>query len=341
MVDFQRAAEPLPGGGRLHYNDRMPQTDRRQFLKAAAAAPLALSVESASGAKAPAASETLVSTLYKSLNEEQKSKVCFPFDHDLRWKVDNNWFISPVRIGSGFFTPDQKAMVEEIFRGLYNPAFVDKVVTQLEQDAKGLKNYSCALFGQPGTGKFEFVVTGRHCTVRCDGDSVDGVAFGGPIFYGHQASPGDLEKSDHPGNVYWYQAKRANEVFQALDGKQRAAALLTEESRKERATETIVFNRKGEMKGLPVADMSRDQRTLVEKVLADLLLPFRRKDADEAMRYIKAGGGVSALSMSFYKNQDIGDDGVWDVWQLESPNMVWYFRGKPHVHVWANIRAGA
>jgi len=27
------------------------------------------------------------------------------------------------------------------------------------------------------------------------------------------------------------------------------------------------------------------------------------------------------------------------VWQLESPNMVWYFRGAPHVHVWVNIRA--
>ena len=36
---------------------------------------------------------------------------------------------------------------------------------------------------------------------------------------------------------------------------------------------------------------------------------------------------------------DVGSDGVWDVWQLESPKMVWYFRGSPHVHVWANIRA--
>ena len=34
------------------------------------------------------------------------------------------------------------------------------------------------------------------------------------------------EKPDHPNNVYWYQAKRANEVFQALDGKQREQALL-------------------------------------------------------------------------------------------------------------------
>ena len=85
--------------------------------------------------------------------------------------------------------------------------------------------------------------------------------------------------------------------------------------------------------------MSRDQRALVEKVLADLLLPFRKKDAGEAMKYIKARGGVESLSMSFYKNLDNGEDGVWDVWQLESENMVWYFRGHPHVHTWVNIRA--
>ena len=87
--------------------------------------------------------------------------------------------------------------------------------------------------------------------------------------------------------------------------------------------------------------MSKDQKKLVEQVLADLLMPFRKKDTDEAMRYIKESGGVSNLTMSFYKNLDIGNDGVWDVWQLESPNMVWYFRGAPHVHTWVNIRAKA
>jgi hypothetical protein len=42
--------------------------------------------------------------------------------------------------------------------------------------------------------------------------------------------------------------------------------------------------------------------------------------------------------MAFYKNMDIGNDGVWDVWQIEGPNMLWYFRGAPHVHTWVNIR---
>ena len=149
-----------------------------------------------------------------------------------------------------------------------------------------------------------------------------------------------LVEPSHPGNIYWYQAKRANEVFQALDGKQREVALLGD-PREEKQNATVALKAKAELAGLPVSSMTKDQKKLVEKVLADLLLPFRKKDVDEAMRYIKSAGGVDSLAMSFYKNLDIGSDGVWDVWQLESPNMVWYFRGFPHVHTWVNIRAKA
>ena len=227
---------------------------------------------------------------------KQKAKVVFSFDDPLRSKVDANWRITPMKIAE-FFTPDQQAMIEEIFRGLHNP--------------------EVALFGTPGIGAFEFVLTGRHCTSRCDGDSVEGVAFGGPIFYGH-ASMNFNEAPDHPKNVYWYQAKRANEVFQALDGKQRAMALLGD-PRAEKGSETVALKKsRTEISGLPVSDMTRDERELVDKVLADLLLPFRKKDMDEAMKFIRESGGVEALTMSFYKNLDIGNDGVWDVWQLES-----------------------
>ena len=282
-------------------------------------------------------SETLVATFYGTLSPEQKKAIVFPFDHPLRSKVDNSWMVTPQKIAD-YYTPDQKAMIEEIFRGLHNPDFVEKVMKHLKDDAGGLGAYSVALFGAPGIGKFEFVLAGRHCTVRCDGDSVDGVAFGGPIFYGHSAGT-DKEAADHPGNVYWYQAKRANEVFQALDGKQRQVALLGD-PREEQSTATVDLKKPGErLAGLPVSDMSRDQRVLVEKVLADLLLPFRKRDVDEAMRMIKANGGVNSLAMSFYKNLDVGNDGVWDVWQLESPKMVWYFRGSPHVHTWVNIKS--
>ena len=313
--------------------------NRRKFITVAAGAGVsALAGISATPLRAndKAASETLVTQLHQSLTPEQKSIVAFPFDHALRSKVDANWHITPARIGRSF-TADQQAMIREIFSGLHNPEFVGNVFRHLDDDGGGLANYSVALFGEPGTGAFEFVVTGRHCTVRCDGDSVEGAAFGGPIFYGH-ASGGFNEKPDHPGNVYWYQARRANEVFQALSGKQRELALLGD-PRAERGTETVQLKTdKQAMAGLPVGEMSRDQRQLVEQVLGDLLLPFRKKDSDEALNYIRANGGVDALVMSFYKNLDVGNDGIWDVWQLESPTMVWYFRGSPHVHTWVNIR---
>ncbi len=315
---------------------------RREFLATAAvgvAAAQGLAATPSAARHSGSDSETLVSHLYRSLSPQQKETVAFPFDDPLRSKVDANWQITPVTIAE-FFTPDQQAMIREIFAGLHNPEFVDQVFRHIKEDGGNIGNYSIALFGSPGTGAFEFVLTGRHCTMRCDGDSVDGAAFGGPIFYGH-ASGSFNEQPDHPGNVYWFQAKRANEVFAALDGKQRAAALLGD-PRKESSNATVQLAKPGESHaGLRVADMKRDQRELVDKVLADLLLPFRDKDRDEAMKFIRANGGVEALSMSFYKNMDVGEDGVWDVWQLEGPSMVWYFRGAPHVHTWVNIRSGA
>ena len=317
-------------------NDQSGRMNRRQFVQTTGLGALALAAGAAGASSS--SSETIVSQLYDSLSTEQRSMVTFPFEHPLRSKIDNNWHITPQRIGD-FYTADQQAMIRDIFRGLHNPDFYDKVEYHIQEDAGGLKNYSIALFGEPGTGQFEFVLTGRHCTARCDGDSVEGAAFGGPILYGHAANSFN-EQPHHPDNVYWYQAKRANEVYQALDGKQRQMALLGD-PRPEQATATIALNKRGEVPGIPLSELSPDQKGLVEAVLDDLILPFRKEDREEVMKLIRDAGGIPALSMSFYKNMDIGSDEVWDVWQLESPTMLWYFRGAPHVHTWVNVRQRA
>ena len=113
------------------------------------------------------------------------------------------------------------------------------------------------------------------------------------------------------------------------------------DSRGEDGKETVkLTGRKTGLPGIPLTELSSDQRDHVRKVLADLLAPFRKEDADESLRLIEAAG-FEHLHMAFYKNEDIGKDGVWDVWQIEGPSMVWYFRGRPHVHCWAHIRAAA
>jgi hypothetical protein len=324
---------------------------RRDFLKTTLGGIAAVSaggiVLPHSGIAAPtmqSSSETLSATLYKSLSEEQRAAICFPFDHPLRSKVDNNWHIVPKSVGN-FLNQDQQQMVRKIFTDLHSPEYVDRVIQQVEHDNEedgGFKSGAVALFGEPGTGKFEFVYTGRHVTRRCDGDSVAGSAFGGPIFYGH-AAQGFNEKPDHPGNIYWYQAQRANHVFQMMDGRQRDLALLGD-GRDEKATDTVKVSGKDEgLAGIAMTELSKDQREEVKKVMADVLAPFRKEDVDKALELVGGpdGSGYDHLHLSFYKNQDIGNDGVWDVWQIEGPNMVWYFRGKPHVHVWVNVRAGA
>ena len=292
--------------------------------------------ETAAPAKSP--SETLVTQLYKSLNDDQKKLIAFPWSHPLRQEVDNNWHITKQPI-SEVLNKDQQDLVRQIFDGLHSDEYKSEVWRQFDQDNKddgGFPSASIGLFGEPGTGKFEFVLTGRHCTRRCDGDSEEGAAFGGPIFYGHAAKSFN-ESPQHEGNAYWYQAKRANEVFQALDGKQREKALI-ERTRKEDGNATVKLTGKTTgLAGISVTDLTADQKDLVRKVLADLIKPFRKADADEAMKLIEKNG-FDHLHMAFSKANDIGNDAVWDNWQIEGPAMVWYFRGSPHVHCWAHIR---
>ena len=328
---------------------------RRELLKSTAAGVATLAVAGAgiitvgepriacaAEAAGPAAPETLVASLFKSLNEEQMKAICFPFDHALRSKVDNNWHIVDKNI-KDVLNPDQRQLVRDIFLDLHSEEYAGRVLHQVDDDNDddgGFDGCAIAMFGEPGVkaGGFEFVFTGRHVTRRCDGNSVAGAAFGGPIFYGH-AAEGFNEGPNHKGNIYWFQAMRANDVFQALDGRQRKLAL-RQDPRPEKKTETVKLS--GSAKGLggmPVSEMTRDQKDLVRKVMADLLAPFRKPDADKALAMIEAGG-FDNLHLSFFNNDkmDIGNDGVWDVWQLEGPNMLWYFRGAPHVHTWVNIR---
>ncbi len=321
-------------------------SSRRQFIMqglAATGGALLGGQAFAEKSAAPAAgtSDTLAATLYKSLNDQQRATVCFPWENKLREKVDNNWHITDKRIDE-LLNKDQQAMVREIFDKLHSDEYKAKVWEQFDSDNMekngkgGFGSASIAMFGEPGTGKFSFAFTGRHCTRRCDGDFDKGAVFGGPIFYGHAAKSFN-EEADHAGNVYWFQAKRANEVFAALDGKQREKALRPE-ARGEAGNSTVkVTGRKTGLDGIPMADLAADQKDLVRKVLADLLLPFRKPDADEAMRHIEKNG-FDNLHMAFFQKGDIGNDKVWDNWIIEGPSMVWYFRGAPHVHCWAHIR---
>lgn len=323
---------------------------RREFLAAGAAAVAVSALPSWAAAEEAAARpepESLVKSFYDSLSEEQRKAICYDWDYVknfgsdreprmglLRTRVSNNWHINDVVINTDFYTSDQKEIIKAIFEGIIQPDWHKRIYKQLEDDAGGYgESQNVALFGKPGDGKFEFVMTGRHMTLRCDGNSTESVAFGGPIFYGHAAS-GFNETLGHPGNIFWPQALEANKVYEMLDGKQRQLAVvekLPEESH-------VGFRGPdGELPGIRISELSSDQLEQTQKVLAALLEPYRQIDRDEVAACLKAQGGLEHCSLAFYREGDLGNDSQWDCWRLEGPSFVWYFRGTPHVHVWANI----
>ncbi len=325
---------------------------RREFLRtvgmAAAVAATGgielFAVPRAAAAPTPkSTAETAVKALYETLTDDQKKVVCFAWDHKdpqrglLRTHVSNNWHITKPTIDSRFFTKDQNALIRNVYKGVFNPDWIEKFDKQLKDDTEGKAwgaDQNIAIFGTPGSGKFEFVMTGRHMTVRADGDTEAHVALGGPIFHGHAAS-GFTEKVGHPGNIFWHQAKMANKVYEMLDGKQQKAALIDTKLPRESAVK--FKGKEAKYPGIPVRDLSKDQSAHLQKVLMSLVEPYRKEDQDEVLACLKKQGGLETCSLAFYKEGDKGDDGEWDNWRVEGPSFVWYFRGDPHVHIWINV----
>ena len=313
---------------------------RREFIRSAAGA-VALTAAAVAAPESALAqrrgpltagsAESLVKTLHATLSPKQRDTVVLPWDSPRRKMISANWAIVEPSIGD-VFNADQQAMIRGILKDVTSEEWLPKFLSQMKQDGGGLANYHVAIFGDPNGAKSELVLTGRHATIRAGGDPGANSPFGGPIFYGH--APKDTEDPTHPGNVFWYQARRANEVFQMLDGKQRNLALVPiapDES-------AISFRKKGDgLPGIPVKELSRDQKEHVRKVMADVLAPYRKSDVDDVLRGLEKSGGLDSLNLAFYKQDDLGNDGIWDIWRLEGPGLVWHFRGSPHVHTWVNV----
>jgi hypothetical protein len=309
--------------------------DRRSFLKTAGAATLAgvalpMLVGQPGLHAAPSAqstAETAVGRFYASLSAEQKQAICLPFDHALRGRISANWHITKPVIGDSFYSDEQQKLISDIVRNVTSEDGYQRLLKQMSDDSGGIESYSVAIFGEPGTGAFEWELTGRHLTLRADGNSVDKAAFGGPIVYGHGVE-------NPKANLFHYQTQQVNDVFRALDAKQTEQALVAKAPSE---SAVALQGEKGSFPGIGVGQLSADQKQLVTKTIQVLLAPYRQEDVDEVMEILKATGGIDKLHMAFYQQEDLENDKVWDIWRVEGPSFVWHFRGAPHVHAYINI----
>jgi hypothetical protein len=235
-------------------------------------------------------------------------------------------------VRSSFFDLAQQDLIHDIFRALLNPAWYPRLMRQLADDTRRHpfgQDQSIAIFGDPEAGPYQFVFTGRHITLRADGGSLAGSAFGGPIFYGH-AARGYRERPHHPGNIFWGQALAAGRLFAALEDAQKALAeidVLPEET-------AIGFG--ASPLGISAASFTAPQLAQFVALLNTLVAPFRRSDALRVARCIARQGGPKALHIAFARENRISAP-EWDHWRIQGPSFVWHFRGVPHVHCWVHV----
>jgi hypothetical protein len=307
--------------------------DRRFFLKTVAGVSAAAFTGQsfASGLFAGSAleqtAETFVGDFYKTLSSDQKSVLCLPFEHELRSRINANWHVTKPQIGEDFFTAAQRDIIRRILQGITSEEGYDRLKKQMDEDSGGIEYFSVAVFGEPGNGKFEFELTGRHLTLRADGNSVDHAAFGGPIVYGHG-------EEDAKKNMYYYQTEQTDKVFKSLNADQAQNAVV---STAPVENAVAIQGEQGMFPGIRVGTLATEQQQLVKETLGVLLAPFRKSDVDEVMQIVADSGGVEKLHMAFYQQDDLNNDKQWDIWRVEGPSFVWHFRGAPHVHAYINI----
>jgi hypothetical protein len=224
-----------------------PILGRRDFIRVMGAAATAVTVggltplQKARAARAAKQreAEALVFELYKTMDGDQKKKLVLPWDFKAgkqplpaRLMTANAAVDKSSVIGLGY-DKKQVDILGRIFHSISNGEHGYK---QLSRNGKfdnsgDFENIGALLYGEPEEGKkFSLVFSGHHLTVRCDGNSEEATAFGGPLYYGH--SPSGYATT----NVFYNQTKIVTELHDALDESQKKAAVMPGQWKDEHGT---------------------------------------------------------------------------------------------------------
>ncbi len=309
-----------------------PDRSRREFLKTLGTATLSSTFRLDDTTAAAAVTtilktprETAVSRFYRSLTDLQRSRICFPAHHPLRTRVQPNWAIVKPTIGD--LPPKQRALCADVFHDLCSEDGRKRFLRQMDEDYGGFENYHVAIFGEPDTDQpFEWVLSGRHATLRADGNRIDGLPFTGPIFYGH---------AGQSGNVWSFQGELARTIFKTFDGTQTAKVLAARfasddiRSTKQRDVQNCGSN-------LSLGEFDNQQKAMLWNYLKGLFLPFRSITAASQSSFLGANVVDKFCLTNIHNNESINSY-MYTNFKFESPVCSWCFHEIPHVHAWLNI----
>ncbi len=323
-----------------------PALDRRRFFRlvgAATAGSFAARLDSSAALGAPLRpdehqpkpAEELVREFHASLNPFQRQQLVYPWNHSGKGSGPARLGVYNTAIGPAIgetLTKNQRELVERLLKSMTSgDEGWRKITRNGGWDANdGILSCGAYIFGDPESArKFTFLFTGHHLTMRCDGNSEPDTAFGGPIFHGH------IVNGYSQRNVFSDQTRNVMSVFDALKPDQQKQAIAP--GRPPGRGDAISMPSPGALPGIAGADLTADQKHLIEGVLRDVLAPYRQEDVGEVMDIVRANGGMEKIHLAFYRDTVTSEKEPWSYWRLEGPGFIWNYRVLPHVHTYVSI----
>jgi hypothetical protein len=274
--------------------------------------------------------DLLAQRLYTSLDSEQRAETCVRYDHPLRQYHNRGVWGGGRTIVGGFTRPQRRILTDLLYAGLSEEGR-ERVPEEFFTRWTGVHSMRALICGDPTSRPYQIILTGAHLNLRLGGKSSEGAAFGGPQVYGDQRGDGD---AGLPGNLYRDQFVIAQRLLRSLDSGRWKQAVVEEAPVQ---TKIELQGRHGTFSGIPVAELGAEGKTLARQLVERILSTYPPSDVAYARECLEANGGLEALWLSYYQHGEDGDIPEGQVFRLEGPSAVFYFRGHPHVHAFVNV----
>jgi hypothetical protein len=229
------------------------------------------------------------------------------------------------------FTRGQRQILTDLFYSGLSKEGQQRIPEEFFLQWTGVQSMRVLICGDPTSPPYQIILTGAHLNLRLGGKNREGVAFGGPQVYGDQRGDG---RRGLPGNLYREQFMIGHQILRTLDEGRRKLAVLGEAPIQ---TQIEVQGKHGSYPGIPVTELSSKGKTLARELVDHILSSYSPDDVTYARECLVANGGVDAMSLSYYHHGEDGDIPEGQVFRLEGPAAVFYFRGYPHVHAFLNV----
>lgn len=275
----------------------------------------------------------LAAEIFDSLDEETRAAASVPYDHPLRQYYNRG--VDTAGVWSVTLGWRERALVTDLFHAGLSELGRERVPEQLLLSIPGIHLTRILFCGRPEEEDCQVLLTGPHLNLRIGGPSREGAPLGGPQVYGDQTGDGTVGL---PGNAYRYQLAHAQKLWEMLTEAERG---VVRQAVAPPQTCIDVQGSNGTFEGIPVADLSKDKRQQVRTFLRSILENYPEADASDAWACIEDGGGVESFFLADY-DQDfqggrLAGGGASQIFRLEAPGAVFYYRGEPHLHAFLNV----